>query len=309
MQAMSGDDPAAGAGPGARAAAEEQLRRVYRRRRLGAVWVVVLLVIVIGTATGANHRSTRHARASAVRALPPTPSAAAVARRENAAVSRVLAYTSYIAHGAGRQREVALTFDDGPGPFTPQVLDVLGAHHVPATFFVVGHSLIDFGATLPQEIDGRFAIGDHTQDHMLLTQLRRADQSRQIRELAQDVQSYRAPFPRLFRPPYGGFNATTLALLHHYRMLMVLWSVDTHDYLSPGVPTIVARALDGASPGAIILMHDAGGPRAQTVAALPAIIAGLRARHLRPVTVTRLLLDDPPDPGQPPPRSLAGGAG
>jgi peptidoglycan/xylan/chitin deacetylase (PgdA/CDA1 family) len=121
--------------------------------------------------------------------------------------------------------------------------------------------------------------------------------------------SYQAAFPRLFRPPYGGFDDTTLALLRHYGMLMVLWSVDTHDYLQPGVPTIVARALAGAQPGAIILMHDAGGPRAQTVAALPQIIAGIRRHHLKLVTVPRLLADDPPPLTQPPPRSLAGGAG
>ncbi|MGH2915564.1 MAG: hypothetical protein ACRDMX_11305, partial [Solirubrobacteraceae bacterium] len=68
---------------------------------------------------------------------------------------------------------------------------------------------------------------------------------------------------------------------------------DTSDYLQPGVPTIVARALDGARPGAIILLHDAGGDRAQTVAALPRIVSGLRARGYRLVTVPRLLLDNP----------------
>jgi peptidoglycan-N-acetylglucosamine deacetylase len=76
-------------------------------------------------------------------------------------------------------------------------------------------------------------------------------------------------------------------------MLMVLWTVDTNDYRRPGVQAIVRTALSGARPGAIILLHDAGGNRSQTVAALPKIIAGLHRRHYRLVTVPRLLLDNP----------------
>ena len=115
------------------------------------------------------------------------------------------------------------------------------------------------------------------------------------------------PRPRLFRPPYGAFNATTFRELHHLHMLMVLWSVDTADYTMPGVQAIVQRALSGAKPGAIILMHDGGGNRSETIAALPAIVSGLRKRGLRPATVPQLLLDDPPSRGQPIPRSLTGG--
>jgi peptidoglycan/xylan/chitin deacetylase (PgdA/CDA1 family) len=77
-------------------------------------------------------------------------------------------------------------------------------------------------------------------------------------------------------------------------MLMVLWSVDTADYTRPGVKRIVYTAVSGARPGAIILMHDGGGPRSQTVAAVPTIVRDLRRRHYRFVTVPRLLLDDPP---------------
>ena len=101
----------------------------------------------------------------------------------------------------------------------------------------------------------------------------------------------------LFRPPYGSFNATTMRELQSLHLLMVLWSVDTDDYLQPGVSVIVQRALAGARPGAIILMHDAGGTRTQTIAALPTIIRGLRARGFHLVTVPQLLKDDAPPPG------------
>jgi peptidoglycan/xylan/chitin deacetylase (PgdA/CDA1 family) len=110
----------------------------------------------------------------------------------------------------------------------------------------------------------------------------------------------------LFRPPYGSYNATTMRELHALHLLMVLWSVDTGDYLQPGVSVIVERALAGAHAGAIILMHDAGGTRTQTIAALPRIISELRARGFHLVTVPELLRDDPPPPGQPLPSSLRG---
>jgi peptidoglycan/xylan/chitin deacetylase (PgdA/CDA1 family) len=123
----------------------------------------------------------------------------------------------------------------------------------------------------------------------------------QASQLLQDTTAigrYGAGFPRLFRPPYGLWNATTLKLLRRYRMLMVLWTVDTSDYRRPGVSAIVRSAVSGARPGAIILLHDAGGNRSETVSALPKIIASLHARGYRLVTVPRLLLDNPPPRNQ-----------
>jgi peptidoglycan/xylan/chitin deacetylase (PgdA/CDA1 family) len=97
----------------------------------------------------------------------------------------------------------------------------------------------------------------------------------------------------MFRPPYGLWNDTTLRLLHRFRMLMVLWTVDTSDYRMPGAGAIVEAAVSGARPGAIILLHDAGGNRSQTVRALPKIIRDLRRRGYRLVTVPQLLIDNP----------------
>jgi peptidoglycan/xylan/chitin deacetylase (PgdA/CDA1 family) len=97
----------------------------------------------------------------------------------------------------------------------------------------------------------------------------------------------------MFRPPDGDWNATTLQLLHKYHMLMVLWSLDTDDWQLPGATTIVHRVLSGAKPGTIVLMHDAGGNRSETIAALPKVIRGLRARGFKLVTVPQLLHDNP----------------
>ena len=219
--------------------------------------------------------------------------AALEARAENAAIDRTLAYTPWVRIAGSQHREIALTFDDGPGPYTPEILAILQRERAPATFFQVGILERWFNASTTAIAADGDVIGDHTEVHASMSKLSRSAQEAQLLEQASAVERYGASFPRLFRPPYGLWNATTLALLHRYWMLMVLWTVDTNDYRRPGVPAIVDAAVDGARPGAIILLHDAGGDRAETVAALPKVIAALRRRHYKLVTVPRLLLDNP----------------
>ncbi|HEY2181121.1 MAG TPA: polysaccharide deacetylase family protein [Solirubrobacteraceae bacterium] len=283
----------------------------YRRRRLGAALVVVALAIVLVVALAASHGSGAPSPAGAnghrAKAAAPSEPVLDTRQRDEKAVSSVLAYTPFIRSAAGRKREIALTFDDGPGPYTPQVLDVLEREHVPATFFVIGVELRYFSASTAREIRDGFVIGDHTETHPMLAHLSAHDQHEELFEQAARIELLGGPRPTLFRPPYGSFNQTTFALLHQMHMLMVLWSVDTDDYEQPGVEVIVHRALEGAAPGAIILMHDAGGDRAQTIAALPTIIDTLRKRGYRLVTVPQLLHDDPPPAGQPLPTNLSGG--
>ncbi len=215
------------------------------------------------------------------------------ARAENGAINRTLAYTPYVRIAGAQHREIALTFDDGPGPYTPQILAILQREHVGATFFEVGIEERYFNASTTEIAADDDVIGDHTEVHAPMSKLSAKAQRAQLLEQASAIGRFGAPFPRLFRPPYGLWNKTTLSLLHRYRMLMVLWTVDTNDYRRPGVSAIVDAAVDGARPGAIILMHDAGGDRSQTVAALPRIIAALRHQHYQLVTVPRLLLDNP----------------
>lgn len=226
---------------------------------------------------------------------------------ENRGIDRVLKRTPVIAGGGGGVREVALTFDDGPGPYTPKVLDVLRREHVPATFFVVGQMLGDFHASLSAEERDGFTLGDHTENHPLMARLAERAQTGQIADAAGGLRLRGAPNPRLFRPPYRSFSATTIAALRPFRMLMVLWSVDSRDYTRPGVAAIVRNVLSAVRPGAIVLMHDAGGERTQTVEALPYIIRALRRRHFRLVSVPRLLRDDPPRRGQRLPGASSGG--
>ena len=163
-----------------------------------------------------------------------------------------------------------------------------------------------FHASLTRELQMGDVIGDHTETHPPIALLPPAAQQNQIVAQTEWLHKYGSPFPRLWRPPYGSYNTTTLAILHRLHMLMVLWTIDTDDYLRPGVAVIVHRALAGARPGAIILMHDAGGDRTQTIAALPQIVHALRARGYRLVTVPQLILNDPPQRVQHLPGRLAG---
>jgi peptidoglycan/xylan/chitin deacetylase (PgdA/CDA1 family) len=217
----------------------------------------------------------------------------AQAREENDAINDTLAYTPYVRNAGSQHREIALTFDDGPGPYTPDIVSVLEREHAPATFFEVGVEEHYFHAGTTDIVDRGYPIGDHTQTHAPMSQLSRKAQQKQLLRDTTAIGTYGAPFPRMFRPPYGLWDDKTLSLLKKYRMLMVLWSVDTDDWEMPGTGVIVQRAMAGAKPGAIILLHDAGGNRSQTVAALPKIIRSLRRRHYKLVTVPRLLLDNP----------------
>lgn len=225
---------------------------------------------------------------------------------QDAAVGAVLAYTPFVKEGADRGRDIALTFDDGPGPYTPGVLSVLERYHVHATFFEIGEMLRYFSASTVREIKDGDVIGDHTETHPEMALLSAHQQREQLLEQIARIELAGGPRPVLFRPPYGSYDATTMRELRALHLLMVLWSVDTGDYTLPGASVILQRALAGAHPGAIILMHDAGGTRTQTVEALPRIIRGLRDRGYRLVTVPQLLRDDPPPPGQTLPPNLSG---
>lgn len=285
---------------------------VHRRRRLGAAAAVLVLALPIAAAIASGRRGghtrlrARHS-VSASRARRPAPAGPAALRaEEEAAINHVLSYTPAVVEGGRRGNEVALTFDDGPGPYTLQLVETLNRLHVHATFFAIGEMERWFSAGTRAEVAAGDVVGDHTETHPMMAALSAAAQREELAEQMARVEVAGAPRPRLFRPPYGSFDATTFRVLHALHLLMILWSTDTADYTLPGTQAIVQRALAGAHPGAIILMHDGGGDRSQTIAALPAIVAGLRKRGLRPVTVPELLRDDPPPPGRPIPTNLSG---
>lgn len=303
-------------------------RRQIRRRRtvgLGAVATIIALAVVGATSGGRSVLSHTAPRAASPGPRPGDAAAASATKHfvvqsgalashspdtpadaQATAVDRVLRYTSYVQLAGHRRREVALTFDDGPGPYTSQVLGVLTKMRVPATFFLIGRSVSAYPHLVAAEVAAGEEVGDHTETHPPLGELSPAEQTAQVTEAASAITRAGAPAPVLLRPPYGSLDGATVQVLRAQRMLMVLWSVDTNDYTRPGVSRIVYSAVSGAQPGAIILMHDGGGDRSETVAALPRIITQLRQRGFRLVTISQLITDDPPPRNQPPPHSLAG---
>jgi len=281
-------------------------RRAIRRRRRAALALVGLVAFVVGLAAGAGSDDPADPGRSSTGARSHSTPRATRAAADRRAVDGVLAYTTYISSGSPRKREVALTFDDGPGPYTPQILRILRQHLAAATFFVVGQELNAFAPALREEVRDGFPVEDHTERHLMLGRLSAAQQRREIEDQIIRVQSEGAPRPLFFRPPYGSFDRRTLAILREQRLLMVLWSIDTEDWRQPGVKAIVDAA-GSARAGSIVLMHDAGGDRSQTVAALPHVIRRLRRRGLHLVTVAQLVRDDPPPRNQRSPTNLSGG--
>ena len=291
-------------------------RRRARRRVLTAVSLLsaALLAIAVVALTGTGPRHSRiappsgdadtYAHPIALRRMRAAGSGRAGAARE---VDRVLAYTPYVQLAGQRRREVALTFDDGPGPYTRAIIGVLMRMRAPATFFVIGRWARAYPELVAAEVRAGCEVGDHTETHPPLGLLGAASQTAEITEAEQAIHDAGAPYPVLFRPPYGSFDETTLEILRQRHMLMVLWSADTKDYTRPGVRKIVYAAVSGAQAGAIILMHDGGGDRTETVAALPRIITRLRQRGFRLVTVAQLVAADPPPTNQRLPQPLSGG--
>ncbi|MFH9820966.1 polysaccharide deacetylase family protein [Streptomyces sp. NPDC017230] len=168
-----------------------------------------------------------------------------------------------------RGRTMMLTFDDGPDPrYTPDILDTLARYDVRATFFVCGE-MADYNRDLLSRMaDEGHVVGNHTWSHPLLTRLgRRRIRSEMERTSEVVEQAYGEP-PRWFRAPYGAWNRAAFQLGAELGMEPLAWTVDTLDWTTPGTGTIVDRVEDGAAPGVVVLSHDAGGDRSQSVRAL-----------------------------------------
>ncbi len=175
--------------------------------------------------------------------------------------------------------EVALTFDDGPGAYTAPVIAALTKYGVTATFFVVGPQVVERPDLVRAEIGSGMAVGDHAWDHVDLTRLPAANVADELRRGAATITAATGRAPVCFRPPYGATNPTVVQAGSRLGLTQILWNVDPSDYLRPGAAAIVARVLASASGrGLVVGIHDGGGDRSQTVAALPAIIFGLRSR-------------------------------
>jgi len=217
-----------------------------------------------------------------------------------AQIATLKAHDRLFYQGNANLPEIALTFDDGPNPtFTPQILAILKRYHVQATFFDIGRLVELYPDLVRQEIAGGHIVGNHTWSHPYLPGLSLNAIKTQISQTSAIIQQVTGTRPLLLRPPYGSISSATLTAINSFGMTTVIWNDEAQDWSLPGTSVIVSRILQLAGNGAIILLHDGGGNRFQTVAALPAIIEQLRARHYRFVTMAQLVADahlpKPPD--------------
>ncbi|MFG2516299.1 polysaccharide deacetylase family protein [Streptomyces sp. NPDC048584] len=169
------------------------------------------------------------------------------------------------AHG----RTMVLTFDDGPDPrYTPQILDTLARYEVRAMFFVCGEMAAYNRDLLARMADEGHVVGNHTWSHPLLTRLRRSRIRSEMERTSDVVERAYGERPEWFRAPYGAWNRAAFQLGAELGMEPMAWTVDTLDWTTPGTRTIVDRVAEGAAPGVVVLSHDAGGNRSQSVRAL-----------------------------------------
>jgi peptidoglycan/xylan/chitin deacetylase (PgdA/CDA1 family) len=182
-------------------------------------------------------------------------------------------------------RTVALTFDDGPSPtYTPQILRLLRRDHVPATFFVIGELAQRYPNLVHAEIRSGMSVGNHSWDHPerppfvdLAPARVRSEISTTDAELA-----HLGDRVHLFRPPGGSFDPSLVAVTEAQGLRVVLWDIDPRDWAPGASAREIARAvLRSLKPGAVVELHDGGGDRSATVAALPKIIRGIRKMGFR----------------------------
>ena len=184
---------------------------------------------------------------------------------------------------------VALTFDDGPWPeSTLAIVNVLKQAGVPGTFFELGVQVKRTPELSAAVVAAGNLVGNHSWSHPFLTKMKPAAIRKQITDSASAIKAATGVAPTLFRPPYGAINRNVWAQAKATHESVVLWDVDALDWTRPGVDKIVRNVTRNVGHASIVLMHDGGGPRAQTIAALPKIIAWLKAHNYTFVTVTQM---------------------
>lgn len=197
-------------------------------------------------------------------------------------------------HGDRAQPKIALTFDDGPNePYTSQVLEVLRANDIRATFFLVGKRVEQSPDSARAIVGAGHAIGNHSYGHPDMAWQSTAAVEREVEYGEAAIAAATGKRPRIFRPPFGSIYPVMLREIEHLGYTVIQWSLAARDWRRPGAKRIAHRILSRAHNGAIILLHDGngtrGGDRSQTVEAIKVIIPELKRRGFQFVTVPELL--------------------
>ncbi|MDH6127108.1 polysaccharide deacetylase family protein [Kitasatospora sp. GP82] len=211
----------------------------------------------------------------------PSPSSAPAASSTPAPPPASGTPTSIVRGTASGGRTVALTFDDGPGPATDQILDLLAKYDAHATFCQIGPQATARPATVKRILAEGHRLCDHTVDHP--QPMRTLPHDRQVFEItaAKDMITKAGGTGTKvswFRAPGGDFSSENELIAAQNGMRPLGWSVDPRDWARPGAAAIVANVEHNLKPGGVVLMHDGGGDRSQTVAALRQLLPWLTAQ-------------------------------
>jgi peptidoglycan-N-acetylglucosamine deacetylase len=206
--------------------------------------------------------------------------------QHNAELARGIRYHKLL-HGDTSNKEIAITFDDGPHPnFTPKLLTILRRFNVKATFFVVGMKADQYPGLVRAEIVGGHSVGNHTYHHVNLKKIPQEAVATEIKACGNVLYKITGRQPDLFRPPGGDYNRNVAEVAAALGYKMVLWTDDPGDYASPGVKIIEARLLYKLGNGGIILLHDGV---QQTVDVLPQLLQYLKDKGYKFVTIDEML--------------------
>ncbi|QDX94296.1 hypothetical protein C2W64_00289 [Brevibacillus laterosporus] len=190
------------------------------------------------------------------------------------------------------KKAIALTFDDGPNEsYTPQILELLKKYGVRSTFFTVGTRVQKNPKLAQQMVQQHHELANHTLTHPDMRRLSKQRIKKELETAQSIIHTTTGVAPTLFRPPGGSYNEKIVGTAKDMGYLVVMWSwhQDTKDWTNPGVQKIVNKVLTNVRNGDIILFHDHGGDRQQTVDALKLILPELKKRGFEMVTVSELI--------------------
>jgi peptidoglycan-N-acetylglucosamine deacetylase len=239
-------------------------------------------------------------------ALVAAPGGSAVARRVAGSRSRASGEpilpvgctyggAPFVTHGPQGRKRIAIGFDDGPSDYTLGVLRVLRRFDSQATFFEIGQETAGRASTMKKILTQGNEIGNHSLHHET------DPSSGSLHETNRLIRRATGFRPCDFRPPDGAVNSGLISRAHAEHLVTVNWDVDPRDWADPGAAAIASNVIQNAHNGSIVVMHDGGGDRSQTIAALPAILSHFRHRGYRFVTVAELLGHNFIYPQNPPP--------
>ncbi len=294
--------------PAARSVSQARIRR--RRRVLLAVVVLVgvALAAVWGLRPSESPPISNYVSDSAVdqAAANAAKSADEAARAADEIEQRTWSTGPYAAEvpaqdgvsaGAATGNRVALTFDDGPGPATGAILNLLRKYRMKGTFFVLGNRAEQDPAMLKRIVEEGHVIGNHSWSHASLVTLPAQGVRDEIDRTSQVITAATGHTVTTQRPPFGDFDGKVNRIVRKKGMLPILWNVDSNDWALDDSQQIADNVTGAAAfgPGAIILFHDSGAANDASINAVRIVLDTLKARGLRSVTVPDLLRAGPPD--------------